>query len=295
MGVVQNSRASEKRLPNAVNLSNDGSESSLESDGSSNSGTDMQVLADFMSPDSTANFPRQIIGKTPEIATVTADLGDKPRSYVYRTTSGTMITIDLTTLLPQSPHLTSSRNVHKDTVSTCQPRDDQSLPVENCKCLSTIVSLLERIGPIEEHASLDRLLVLHKEYVVKCQAILCHACMSKSDLMMLLILTYEKLVGFCEGIVDKYLEIRDKSQECGCRSTLLKPDRQSTVGEYRTDSEEEWDCLIGSLVLYQVKVLGRQVISLRWPASVVLSGGQIAKSLACERRLGALVSMLREQ
>ena len=196
-------------------------------------------------------------------------------------------------LSPTTDCLQDGMSQPRDTPTASQSVNGLPSTTTPCKCLSTTVSLLEELGSQRAHTSLDGILAMHKDYVGRCGNVLnCALCMSKPEPVMRLVLVYEKLVSFCEDMTNEHL--RGKSQTQGKDQPITpRLDQQVVIGKYKTDSEEEWQCLVGALVLYQVKSLGRQMLLLRMPASVLLRGVQISKCLACERKLQALIESLR--
>lgn len=164
--------------------------------------------------------------------------------------------------------------------------------VAACECLIITVSLLEELGSQKVDLSLNEGLATHKGCLAKSISVLeCQTCMSKSESVMLLVMVYERLVSFCETLTDTYLKRQNH-----LRSTASSPalDRlRLKVGKYELDKGEEWDCVLGALTLFQVKTLGRQLLAMRKPASIVLRSSQISKLFTCERRMRALVELLR--
>ncbi|KAL8737126.1 MAG: hypothetical protein Q9181_001997 [Wetmoreana brouardii] len=163
-----------------------------------------------------------------------------------------------------------------------------------CNCLVIKVSLLEELGSHKVDTSLNEGLATHKGCLMKCSSVLdCQNCMSKSESVMLLVLVYERLVSFCETVTDTYLK-----RQTHVRSGISSPDPERprlAVGKYSIDKDGEWDCLLGALTLYQVKTLGKQLLAMRKPASIVLRGSKLSKLLACERKMRALVELLQSQ
>ena len=202
--------------------------------------------------------------------------------------------------LEHSEWLLSSPSFHLDPSASerpLQPINRQTFTKPpatplSCACLVTKVSLLEQLGSHPVDDSLDEVLAVHKTCLGKCWSVLgCGLCMSKSESVMLLVLVYERLVAFCEAVTDAYLDRRVHALS-RLNSSVPEPPRLA-FGKYPIDKDEEWDCLTGALTLYQVKVLGRQLLAIRKPASTLLRGGQISKLLTCERRMRALAERLR--
>lgn len=162
----------------------------------------------------------------------------------------------------------------------------------SCMCLVTMVSLLEELSSPKADSSLNDVLAVHKEYLMKCSSVLeCQVCMFKTESVMLLVMVYEKLVAFCEAVTDAYL-----NNYTHVRSGVLSPGHERvrlTFGKYSIDKDEEWDSLMGALTMYQIKVLGRQLLAIRKSASTLLRDGQISKLLTYERRMRALAERLR--
>ncbi|KAI4098738.1 MAG: hypothetical protein L6R37_006327 [Teloschistes peruensis] len=167
-----------------------------------------------------------------------------------------------------------------------------STNVPSCDCLVVKVSLLEELGSYKVDVALNEGLATHKCCLVKSASVLdCKVCMSKSESVMLLVLVYERLVSFCEMVTDSCLKHRTHSRSRASSPNLDRPPLM--IGNYMVDKDEEWDSLLGALTLTQVKMLGRQLLALRRPASTVLQGSQILKLSACERKMRALIELLK--
>ncbi|KAL8663547.1 MAG: hypothetical protein Q9202_003735 [Teloschistes flavicans] len=164
--------------------------------------------------------------------------------------------------------------------------------VVTCDCLIIKVSLLEELGSQKMEVSLSEGLATYKGCLEKSRSVLeCRMCMSKSESVMLLVMVYERLVSSCEILTDAYLK---RQSHLRSRASSPEPDRlRLKVGRYELDKGEEWDCVLGALTLFQVKTLGRQLLAMREPASIVLRGSQISKLFTCERRMRALVELFR--
>ena len=187
---------------------------------------------------------------------------------------------------------TTENAMQLSTMSNRQSINNPLTKAVSCVCLVIKVSLLEELGSQMADTSLNQGLATHKGCLVKCCSVLdCQICMSKSESVMLLVLVYERLVSFCEAVTDTYLKRHTR-----VRSGTSSPDRERpplAVGEYSIDKDDEWDCLLGALTMYRVKALGKQLLAIRRPASIVLRGSQLSKLLACERKMRALVELLR--
>ncbi|KAL8692050.1 MAG: hypothetical protein Q9218_002836 [Villophora microphyllina] len=188
----------------------------------------------------------------------------------------------------------AAKAVHPSDAISRQNSHNPPPTTSSCNCLVIKVSLLHELGSHKVDTSLNEGLANHKACLKKSSSVLhCQLCMSKSESVMLLVLVYERLVSFCETVTDTYLK---RHTHVRSRTSSPEPERPHlAVGSYPIDRDEEWDCLLGALTLYQVKTLGRQLLAMRKPASHVLRGSQLSILLACERKMRALVEILRSK
>ena len=156
----------------------------------------------------------------------------------------------------------------------------------DCKCLETVVSLFWQLTSKNTDASLQQSLLGFKEYISKSYSVIgCKSCMSKADLVMLLTLVHERLVSLCEAMANTCLNSQIDLQ--GTRNEGL-----NYLGQYPITDPNEFSFLLRALTKYHVKVLGRQVLMMRTPASNLLCSEQMSILLTCENKLRELVTSL---
>ena len=203
----------------------------------------------------------------------------------------------------RSPSAFQDANENTDLQRNALASDDSSETLvqtaPQCECFATLVLLLDDLGTSTasitwDKTAWDKLLATHKYYLARCGTVLCcHACISKADAVMLLVLVYEKLVSFCEEITAAFLKCRLRSPEAS-RSAPSRFHQRAWVGEYRANTEGEWEYLVGALMMYQVEALETQMIEWR-SVFVLLERSRISRWLACERKLEDILWRLQNR
>lgn len=182
------------------------------------------------------------------------------------------------------------------------PPDDSPT---RCQCLWTIeVSLeeLERKQHIVDPAALDSILALQKKALAGGYSVLdCSTCVSRSEYVLLLGLTTERLVTLCESAVSMYLEEVQRRS-----SSRTSPDRKyqsrtssgesikTFLGRYEIESLEEWSSLMRVLIVIQLRNLLTLLAGIKKAA---LSGTNVTRLpmvQATERRIGVLIQKVRQ-
>ena len=164
----------------------------------------------------------------------------------------------------------------------------------SCGCSRFQVTMLEELGSQTVGEAFDEVLSMHKSYLARCRsALCCNTCMAKSESVMLLVLVYERLVEFCSSMVGACLKIHRPSSMSGSAGSYGA--RRVAVGRYQIDSDEELGSVMMALTIYQVNVLGNQLLKIRKPASVTLQRQQLSKVLFCERKVVALMRRLKPE
>jgi hypothetical protein len=164
----------------------------------------------------------------------------------------------------------------------------------SCGCLRFKVTMLEELGSQTVGEAFDEVLSMHKSYLARCRsALCCNTCMAKSESVMLLVLVYERLVEFCSSMVGVCLKIHRPSSMSGSAGSYGA--RRVSVGRYQIDCDEELRSVMMALTIYQVNVLGKQLLKIRKPASVTLQRQQLSKVLLCERKMVALMRRLKPE
>lgn len=152
-------------------------------------------------------------------------------------------------------------------------------------------------------SGLDSVLAFHKEALAQCRVLLrCVACMARSEYPLILVLVCEKLVNFCEKMVNEHLR-RPRGQVeflAGNNSSrdanvgeAAHHQQKLSVGKYGVDLPVEFDCILKVLMVLQVKALEGLLIEVRKTFSLSLHGARVSKFLSNERRLKALAEKLQ--
>jgi hypothetical protein len=221
----------------------------------------------------------------------------------------------------QSSHLQSDslptqksrdhRKMQTFTLPDTASRDSDSLPkTTSCGCLQLVVSLLgdlETKSNYPENDRLDSILAFHKEALKQCTTmLLCSHCTSRSENMMLLAIVGQKLASLCETIVIKHQQQSlSPSQPITESSSSNKPGGispgsttkyrgQVFFGDYEVDDCFEWECLIRSLIMLQLRSLRYFLSRMKMVAFSTLTGTQLKTIEAAERRLGNVLEILRQ-
>ena len=182
------------------------------------------------------------------------------------------------------------------------PPDDSPT---RCQCLWTIeVSLeeLERKKRIADPAALDSILASQKKALAGGNAVLdCSTCVTRSEYVLLLGLTTEKLVTLCESTVFLYLkEVQRRSgsrtsSDSTCRSrTSSGESTKLFLGRYEIESLEEWSSLTRVLIVLQLRNLLTLLVRIKEAAVSGTNVTQLPMVKAAERRVGALIQKLRQ-
>ena len=172
-----------------------------------------------------------------------------------------------------------------------------------CRCLQTIISLIENLEHNSnsiESSTLDSVLAFYKETVTQCKPLLhCGACTARSEHLLLFGLICEKLVDFCERIVNEYLRrprgrsdllIENNSGE----ASVSMPRRQKlSIGRYEVDLPIELDFLFKGLTALQLKALEELLTEFRKIISLSLHGAEVSKIFNSERKLERLAKRLQ--
>lgn len=173
----------------------------------------------------------------------------------------------------------------------------------SCRCLQIIISLLENLehnGSSIESSTLDSVLAFYKETLTQCKPLLhCGACTARSEHLLLFCLICEKLVDFCERIVNEYLR-RPRGQsdllienDPG-EARVSMPRRQKlSIGRYEVDLPIELDFLFKVLIALQLKALEELLIECRKILSLSLHGAKVSKIFNSQRKLERLAKKLQ--
>ena len=162
---------------------------------------------------------------------------------------------------------------------------------QTCECLGIKVGMLEEFSSQNMNGPVDKILEWHRSCVTRCKvALSCGDCLNKPESVLLLVLVFERLVDFCATMVEVCLE---RCGEHSLAAWTMSTGERVSVGQYQVDDEEEIGSVVMTLALFQAKSLGRQLLRLRIPASVMLRGSQMHKLLICERKMSALVEKLK--
>jgi hypothetical protein len=220
----------------------------------------------------------------------------------------------------QSDSLPTQRSrVHGNMQTFTLPDHSDNLPqAANCDCLQLVVFLLEDLetkSNYSENDHLDSILAFHKEALNQCATmVLCSNCTSRSENMMLLAIVCQKLTSLCETIVIKYQQQSlAPSQHVTESPSARKPggsyfsnDNRSRsgsttkyrshifFGDYEIDSCIEWDCMIRSLIVLQLRSLRDFLTRMKMVATSKLRGAQLKTIEAAEKRLGSVLQILRQ-
>ena len=174
-----------------------------------------------------------------------------------------------------------------------------------CQYLWTIeVSLeeLERKKHIVDPAALDSILALQKKALAGGYTVLdCSTCVSRSEYILLLGLTTERLVTLCESAVSMYLEEVQRrsssrtSPDCKYRSRTSSGEPIKVfLGRYEIESLEEWSSIIRVIIVIQLQNLLTLLAGIKKAA---LSGTNVIRLpmvQATERRIGILIQKVRQ-
>ncbi len=140
-------------------------------------------------------------------------------------------------------------------------------PPATCRCLQTVISVLEELeneSDLIDSSGLDSVLAFHKEALAQCRVLLrCVACMARLEYPLLLVLVCEKLVNFCEKMVNEHLRRRRGQVEflAGKNSSgngnlgMAHHQQKLSVGKYGVDLPVEFDCILKVLMALQLKAL----------------------------------------
>lgn len=178
-------------------------------------------------------------------------------------------------------------------------------PPATCRCLQTVISVLEELeneSDLIDSSGLNSVLAFHKEALAQCRVLLrCVACMARLEYPLLLVLVCEKLVNFCEKMVNEHLRRRRGQVEflAGKNSSgdgnvgTAHHQQKLSVGKYGVDLPVEFDCILKVLVALQLKALEGLLIEVRKAFSLSLHGARVSKFLGNEQRLKALAEKLQ--
>ena len=174
-----------------------------------------------------------------------------------------------------------------------------------CQCLLTIeVSLeeLEEKKHIVDPAALDSILTSQRKALAGGSSVLgCSTCIARSEYVLLLGLTTERLVSLCESAVSLYLEEVQRRS-----SSRISPDgkyqsrtssgesKQFFLGRYAVESLEEWSSLIRVLIVLHLRNLLTLLAGIKKAAVSGTNVTQLPMVQATERRVGNLIQKLRQ-
>ena len=153
---------------------------------------------------------------------------------------------------------TSSNSYH----STNDARTNATPKTKQCDCLTTTLSLLEKVHFREPHASASTLIHLLHEFkqwikffkvVASCTAFTC-----VTESLMLLVVVCEKLADSFRVVLNVY----EKLAEAIGETPGGTPEVGILSGEYQIDSVEEFACLFKSLALWHLQSLHFITLSL---------------------------------
>lgn len=121
--------------------------------------------------------------------------------------------------------------------------------------------LLERLEMEVKSMSVrnvDRLLGFQKSALIQCNAMLdCQRCNATSSFMMLLVIISQRMMISFEGLLqileECFPRLSDNDEPCQQAECTKK--RLVFLGEFEIDKREEWACLIGGLIMLQLKSL----------------------------------------
>lgn len=178
-------------------------------------------------------------------------------------------------------------------------------PPATCHCLQTLISILEELeneSDLIDSSGLDSVLAFHKGALAQCKILLrCVACMAMSEHPLLLVLVCERLVDFCEKMVNEHLRrpqgqvkilAENNSSEDGNVGSAHHQQKIS-VGKYGVDLPVEFDCILKVLMALQLKALEGLLIEVRKTVLLSLHGARVSKFLSNEQRLIALAEKLQ--
>lgn len=228
-------------------------------------------------------------------------------------TPSRLTSTQLEILPPEQPAYRDSGNVYPSPKTPTRQTDQKigtmtpstDLPA-SCRCLQTVISFLEELeeeSDLIDLSGLDSVLAFHKEALAQCRILLrCVACMARSEYPLLIVLVCEKLVSFCEKMVNEYLrrprgqfEFSAEKNSLGDSSVGRTHHQQKfSVGKYEVNLPVELDCILRLLVALQLKALEGLLIEVRKTVSLSLHGARVSKFLNTERRLKALAEKLQQ-
>ena len=237
---------------------------------------------------------------------------DSPASYHNFASSSRLISTHSETFSPENTAYRDSRNVYPSPITPTR-QTDRTLktmtsspdPPATCPCLQTVISILEELeneSDLIDTSGLDSVLAFHKGALAQCKILLrCVACMARSEYSLLLVLVCEKLVNFCEKMVNEHLRrprgqveflAENNSSGDGSVGSAHHPQKLS-VGKYGVDLPVEFDCILKVLIALQLKALEGLLIDVRKMVSLSLHGARMSKFLSNEQKLKALAEKLQ--
>lgn len=216
-------------------------------------------------------------------------------------------------LPPEQPAYRDSRNVYPSPTTPTGPVDQNVQkarsansshePRASCHCLQTVFVLLENLqneSDLIDSSAIDSVLAFHKKALTQCSILLrCVACMTRPEHLLLFVLVCEKLVNFCEKMVNEYLRRPRGQFEWLAKKTsrdasvCMAHEQKLSIGKYELDLPVELDCLFKVLVALQLKALERLLTEIRKTISSSLHGARVSKLLNNERRLEDLAEKLQ--
>lgn len=213
-----------------------------------------------------------------------------------------------------SPPLLNTRQ--KD--SKAQNKAWSSLPQDQsqqtaCKCLQSIVSLLEelenRASTIDTHP-LDSVLAYQKEALNHCSRMVgCSPCAARSDYMMLLGVVSDKLISSYEHVITKHTEstrkrVDNNEDEDGTSSSSSSSFRAGTEGGaeytrivsfgcYKIDGAAEWKYVSRVLITLQLRQVFGLLAQMQHIAERTARGPQVSALRIREQRLKAITEKFK--
>ena len=233
------------------------------------------------------------------------DNADAP-VYLGFTPSSRLSSTHPETLPPDQSTCVDSGNVYPSPITPTRPvvQTNQRFSTvvfshdscASCLCLQTVISLLEKLeneGDLMDSSALDSILAFHKDALAQCGILLrCLSCMARSEYPLILILVCEKLVSFCEKMMNEYLRRSGGQIDCLFGKENERQEKFS-FGKYELDLPVELDLFFGVLMNLQLKALEMLLAEVRETVSLSLHGARLSKFLNNERRLEALAEKLQ--
>lgn len=163
-----------------------------------------------------------------------------------------------------------------------------------CQCMQIALRILEELeikNSRDDLYAADHVLSFQKRAIEQCSTMLnCKSCSTMSGFMMLLVVICEKMVSSFERITSCVEQLQQHPLPSGGldgggpRAGGIGDEQTVSVGEYEVDSLQEQCCLVGVLVLLQLKKLGAVLTRLKNLAATYNWGTHLTMLLSIDQR-----------